>query len=178
MKLETEISKIVNKSVQEFIINISTTYNINKKELQSLWGCDSELTKKSKAQLVDMCKQKGLTYVGKKNDLIVRLQSIPSDAGKLKNDYKVVISKNKHGYYEHRETKLIFNKSDKVVIGKQLDTGDIAELTLKDIEICNSYNFEYTLPDNLHDVDNVSMQEHISDNDSDSGLSDFLEDDD
>mgnify|MGYP001329339486 CR=1 FL=1 len=49
-----------------------------------------------------------------------------------------------------------------------MDGGDIAELTFTDIEKCNQFNFEYVLPDNLQDIDTTSIQDDVSDNDSDS----------
>ena len=179
MKLETEISKMVDRSIQEFISKIHKKYNISKEELMSVWSGDEEdLSKKSKADLVNICKKLGVGYVGKKKDLIENIKKGHKGAAKLQNDYKVVISKNKYGYYEHSETRFVFNKTDKVVIGKQLDGGDIAELTFTDIEKCNQFNFEYVLPDNLQDIDTTSIQDDVSDNDSDSNLSEFLEDDD
>ena len=179
MKLETEISKMVERSIQEFISKIHKKYNISKEELMSVWsGEEEDLSKKSKPELVSICKKLGVGCVGKKKDLIENIKNGNKGQSKLQNDYKVVISKNKYGYYEHPDTKFVFNKNDKIVIGKQLNGGEIAELTFADIEICNQYNFEYVLPDNLQDIDTTSIQDDVSDNDSDSNLSEFLEDDD
>ena len=177
MSLEKDINTLVQNKINDFIRAIHIKYNIDTKELKSLWNGESTLLeKKSKQDLVDMCKKAGVDCKGKKKDLIERLSQSNT---KLQNDYKVIISKNKHGYYEHSDTKLIFNKADKVVIGKQLDSGEIAELTLTDIDTCNKYNFEYALPENLQDDDDdASIASAKEDDVSDNEFSDFLEEDD
>ena len=177
MTLDDEIQKLIKNHVKDFINKIHIKYDINKNDLQLIWdGGNSVLEKKSKQELVDMCKKLGLKSIGKKKDLI---DLISQSNTKLQNDYQVVISKNKHGFYEHSDTKLVFNKVDKVVIGKQLETGEIAELTLADIDTCNKHNFEYSLPENLHEDDDcdsvVSAKEQ---DDSENEFSDFLEEDD
>lgn len=176
MTLDEDIQKIIKNYAKDFINKIHIKYNISKQELQSMWdGGNQELEKKSKQELVEMCKQLGVPSTGKKRDLI---EKIMQSNTKLQNDYQVVISKNKHGYYEHSDTKLIFNKVDKIVIGRQLDTGEIAELTLADIDTCNKYNFEYSLPDNLHDDDSASVVSAKENDDSENEFSEFLDEDD
>lgn len=177
MTLEHDISKLIENRVKEFINKIHVKYDINKDALMALWTCGScVLEKKSKAELVEMCKDAEVSYNGNKKELIARL--LKSNT-RLQNDYKVIISKNKHGYYEHCETKFVFNKVDKVVIGKQLDTGEIAELTMGDIDVCNQYNFEYTLPENLHeDDDDSAVLDDAKEDNSDHEFSDYIEDDD
>jgi hypothetical protein len=57
--------------------------------------------------------------------------------------------RNKFGNFEDPNTKLLFDKDDKVVIGRQDPSGAILELTDEDIEICKQYKFNYRLPENL-----------------------------
>ncbi len=59
------------------------------------------------------------------------------------------LARNKFGNFEHTETKLVFDKDDKIVIGKQDPGGDILDLTDEDIEICKQFKFNYRLPENL-----------------------------
>ena len=59
------------------------------------------------------------------------------------------LARNKFGNFEHTETKLVFDREDKVVIGRQDPSGTILELTDEDIEICKQFKFNYKLPENL-----------------------------
>lgn len=88
----------------------------------------------------------------------------------------ILVKRNKFGNYEHLESHLILDKEDKVVIGKQLDDGTIADITDEDIEICKKYKFEHRLPENLDknkkNIDDVA----IEDMDEELGEDDFEED--
>ena len=57
----------------------------------------------------------------------------------------------------HEQSKLVFDKDSKHVIGKQCDSGKVLNLTSEDIENCNKFRFEYILPDNL-DVNSTSLK--------------------
>jgi hypothetical protein len=71
---------------------------------------------------------------------------------KIKKDLSSLeIRKNEFGNYMHEESKLIFDKETKSVIGTQGDDGKINKLTLKDVENCNRFNFDYNMPDNLEE---------------------------
>ncbi len=59
------------------------------------------------------------------------------------------LARNKFGNFEHTETKLVFDKDDKIVIGKQDPGGEILDLTDEDIEVCKQFKFNYRLPENL-----------------------------
>lgn len=53
----------------------------------------------------------------------------------------ILIKRNKHGNFEHLDTKLVFNMGKKV-IGVQSDDGNINNLSLLDIENVYKYHFE------------------------------------
>ena len=65
----------------------------------------------------------------------------------------IQIKKNSFGNYEHPETKLIFNKDTKQVIGKQQGDGTISVLTEDDIQRCDQFKFSYKLPEKIMSVD-------------------------
>ena len=93
MTLEHDINKLIQSRVKEFINKIHVKYDINKDALVTLWTCGScVLERKSKAELVEMCKEAAVSYNGNKKELIGRL--LKSNT-RLQNDYKVIISKNK-----------------------------------------------------------------------------------
>ncbi len=117
--------------------------------------------------LVGLCKKYGLKATGKKEELRERL--LKSDlkknfdpkkiSSKKSEDVPVLkqtiistiqISKNKYGNYVHNETGLVFSKTDKTVLGKQVEGGKIVDLQKEDIEVCNQYKFKYKLPENLN----------------------------
>lgn len=56
----------------------------------------------------------------------------------------LIFKKNKHGYFQFGETGLVFKScKEKVIIGKQLDNGEIQSLTEEDIMICKKYKLRY-----------------------------------
>jgi hypothetical protein len=74
---------------------------------------------------------------------------------KIKKDVSTYeIRKNEHGNYMHNETKLVLDKDSQMVIGVQGEDGKINKLTKTDVENCNKYNFDYTMPDNLEENSN------------------------
>lgn len=124
------------------------------------------------AELKAMCKARKLMCGGKKQDLIDRLtpllnnsgessahNSPPPPAPKKKKRSpnrmpqipisSIQIKKNEHNNYEHPETKLIFDKESKQVIGRQQDDGTISTLTEEDIQLCDQFKFSYTVPEKI-----------------------------
>jgi hypothetical protein len=61
----------------------------------------------------------------------------------------IQIKRNKFGNFEHFESGLIFDKDDKVVIGRQEGDGTIIDLTDDDIMICKKFKFNFKMPENL-----------------------------
>ena len=177
---------------------------------------DSDLAKSTNAELKALCKAKGLKTTGKKSDLLDRILGkdvSTKDKSSKKSSKKsektptvqktiqsslttIQLRRNKFGNYEHPDTKLIFSKVDRTVIGKQNSDGKILDLASEDIETCNKYKFKYHLPENLNskdggkvriaeiDDDDSELEEdsyESDDNDSGGGgdddLSDFYESD-
>ena len=140
----------------------SVTGDTNKQEIEIT---DQQIMNANMAELKAFCKQLKLTVGGKKQDLIDRIlksrqngsqngsqnttetkQETTSDKPKKKRSpnrmpnipvSSIQIKKNEHGNYEHPETKLVFNREERAVIGKQKDDGTIGVLTEEDIEVCN-----------------------------------------
>ena len=180
MKLDNTTDISLNKHIDNYIITISKKYNISVAELKKLWkehSAQKDLKKESKATIVKMCEEFDIDTKGKTKSKLIELLT-KYDSSKLKNEYKVVISKNQFGNYVHEPSQLVFNRSDKVVIGKQLPGGEIIQLTLEDIDICNKHKFEYQLPDNLNasiiDEDDCNQADEKDDEDD---LSSYIDDD-
>jgi hypothetical protein len=159
-----EINKSINDIITKFIDDVSNKFKIDKSKLINLWECkqsetvpkvDQKLSTLKRKELEVLCKEKGLSITGKKDDLVKRLMTNINNNDKVINTIltglsSITITKNKFGNYEHNPTKFVFNKTSKIVIGKQ--EGDkIISLTEADIEICNQYKFKYTLPENLNE---------------------------
>lgn len=73
---------------------------------------------------------------------------------------RYTVTKNRWGNYEHVATRFVF--VDKIVVGKQLDSGDIAPLTLDDIERCKREKLSYKQPEKLvsdNTIDNIRLEE-------------------
>ena len=78
-----------------------------------------------------------------------RMPSIPISS--------IQIKKNEHGNYEHPETKLIFDRESKQVIGKQQQDGTISKLTEQDIQQCDQFKFTYIMPETISNQDVEQM---------------------
>lgn len=82
------------------------------------------------------------------------------------------ISRNAWGNYEHADSHLVFDKDDRVVIGKQSPDGTVLDIGDEDIDTCKFYKFEYRLPENLDknkkngdDVVIEEMEEELGEDD-------------
>jgi hypothetical protein len=101
----------------------------------------------------------------------------------------IQIKKNDHGNYEHPETKLIFDKESKQVIGKQQDDGTISTLTEEDIQQCDQFKFTYKIPEKIitesekhltsvaNDDDIVETLDDIIGSDDDGEFEEFYDED-
>ena len=126
------------------------------------------LTQYKKPELQEMCRQRALKCTGTKDQLIGFLlgkEITPSESKKTDVTKKVVatpvakkltssvptvaIRRNQHGNHEHPDTRLVFDKKTKKAIGKQNEDGSIEDLTSEDIDTCNKWKFQYTIPSNL-----------------------------
>lgn len=157
-------------------------------------------------ELKAFCKERGLKCTGKKSDLLSRLidynksgtdtsvqeKASPPKVSKKNVDTKNVIKKlkenssstlqvrrNAFGNYQHPHTSLIFNEQGKVY-GVQNDDGSVDALSEDSIDLCNKYNLEFVIPDNLDagvDNDNIEIDE-IDDKSDEEDDSVIIEDDD
>ena len=164
MSLSKAIIKAIDSGVVTFIERIIKTYNLpssDKSKLLKLWDAQKEsnqkesnsLTKKTKAQLVELCKKYNLKITGKKSVLIERLNK-RNKLGKLVqksgNMVPVIqIRKNSFGNYEHLDTGFVFSKVEQKVIGVQNKDGTIRSLVSEDLELCNKFKFAYQMPELL-----------------------------
>jgi len=77
---------------------------------------------------------------------------------------QIVIKRNVFDNFEHSDTGLVFNNKTKLVIGKQLENGEIdRHLTEKDIDNCHHYKFKYVLPENLDNNKNSDKDKQKND---------------
>ena len=243
MSLETELCKLVDEYVKQFIKNITENFELTEDELTEIWCktkqknivwnsivgletkqvsiCDNlqqtnvsatsaatavsatsvtgdtnkqeieitdqQIMNANMAELKAICKQLKLTVGGKKQDLIDRIlksrqngsqnglqnttetkQETTSDKPKKKRSpnrmpnipvSSIQIKKNEHGNYEHPETKLVFNREERAVIGKQKDDGTIGVLTEEDIEVCNQFKFTYKMPEKIQTAADVKSEQ-------------------
>jgi hypothetical protein len=197
MSFSDLIISTVNKAVDSFIEQVADKYNISGQELRSLWNGNqtktqtqakpkktvetekvteaapaltnnSELSGLKKPELVALCKTRGLSSTGTKEEMIARLTGGGAPAKKksppkpAKVDVKPVlksvqtkiepfkVSKNSFGNHEHASTGLVLDKDTKKIIGTQNPKGHIDPLTDEGIEICNKYKLQYVLPENLN----------------------------
>lgn len=132
----------------------------------------SKLEEYNLTRLKAICKNLGIVQKGTKDEIISNIRkhqttqstittsiktekkSVPlPKSGVLKTIQSqapiIEIKRNKFGNYEHTESHLIFDKDDRMVIGKQLSDGSVEDITDEDIEICKKYKFSYKLPENL-----------------------------
>ena len=215
---QQQIQEALNVPVKNYISYISKVYKLDENQLLDIWYGQKNLLEKteniheeiieeveepsdpeldpekllkcSKAELVGLCKSRGLKCSGKKSDLLTRLlgkEVQPVKKSKKKKPKKVTIEttkifkkinvniptiqirKNQFGNYEHPETGFVFSKEGKFVIGKQLSDGEISDLSTEDIDLCNKYKFSFNMPDNLNKktgLDDVEVKDLDSSSDS------------
>ena len=105
------------------------------------------------------------------------LQSICSKKTAIK------INRNQFGNFEHQETGFIFNNKTQKVIGKQNKNGDIDNLDVDDIDLCNKYKFSYVMPTNLDskqslvDVNIDDLDDDVTTNNDTTDLNDLVDED-
>ena len=192
MSFSDLIISTVNKTVDSFIEQVAEKYNLSAQELRSMWNGSQpkstlakvkpeekpaplsntpELSGLKKPELVSMCKARGISSTGTKEDMIARLtgesaptkeKKSPAEKSKPVPQEKPVVktvqtkiepfkvSKNSFGNHEHTPTGLVLDKDTKKIIGTQNPKGHIDPLTDKGIEICNKYKLQYVLPENLN----------------------------
>lgn len=218
MNFDKTLNKVINKVISDFINEVATKYDLNKKDLLNVWNntteqqivvkesttCqeldeeESEPKKKTDLNVNDLqnaslpelkafCKERGLKCGGKKSELFDRLlewnkkgetHPVKEKAPLVKSVKKKVETKdiikqlktnssqiiqarrNAFGNYQYPNTNLVFNQQKKIY-GIQNDDGTVSPLSMEDIDMCNKYNLDYVLPENLagDDDDDVAIPE-------------------
>ena len=75
------------------------------------------------------------------------------------------IQKNKWGWFEDKETNIVFNKNTKFAYGVQESSGNISELTSKHIKICKKNGWKYSIkPKYEEDFNGDIYDTYIKDN--------------
>jgi len=169
------------------------------------------------SELKAMCKALKLPCGGKKQDLMDRILSnhtkegvsdtssgnkdavkeVKKPKGKKRSPNRmpsiptssIQITKNVHGNYEHADTKLVFNKDTKTVIGKQHEDGSVLNLTDTDIQQCDQFKFAYIIPEKITNREDREMSKSskpdivetlddiIANSDDEEEFEEFFEDD-
>lgn len=192
---------ITQQAIDDFISDLSCEYNINSSELKNLWLKKTEMkrvsnipheleitienvTTATKTTLSAMCKYYKLKLSGKKSDLVERLLNYKKSMD-VRDKLRIaafqdqdlqVISRNKFGNYEDKDTHFIFDVSTKNVIGKQEENGSISILSKEDIFVCKEKRFSYVLPDNLdlQGKENMIVEEIIDGDEMSGSESDII----
>ena len=179
MSFTKSLNASIRSCIEKYVSEISTVYNLDKNDLMKLWDGESvkpetkqqdkDLLKLSKKELLDLCKIKGIKCSASKSkpDIISCLNdgtntsiksvfkpvSKPTDNIIKKLEVarpEILIKKNDFGNMEHFETHFVFDSKTRKVIGKQGEDGKIIDISKDDINTCNKYKFEYTIPENLN----------------------------
>lgn len=95
---------------------------------------------------------------------------------KVVESTSIAIRKNKFGHLEHPETKLVFDEN-KTVVKKQLDNGQLSELTDDDIQLCKKFGFKYTVG-NLDSSLVLTKNKEVDDLDIDENAIEDIEEED
>ena len=158
-----------------------------------------ELLKANKTELAQMCKDRGLPCSGTKTEVLrKRLMAVGGDndsstvTTKAKNSTQPKVAKkttilekiekkrplivpeqSEFGNWIHTESRLTFDTSTGQVVGRENDDGVVEDLTPADIDQCNRYGLNYTIPENLDKKVGLSevhvdgLEEDESDEESD-----------
>jgi hypothetical protein len=136
------------------------------------------MNKKTKPELVRLCRDRNLSFKGTKAELIARLEKqADSVQTSIRAQQPIIyLYENSHGYFVHPDTRFVFHKPSEKVIGKQTTEEKIVPLSKTDIEVCHLYGFQYVCPENLNDdilaksqiVDDSFYQEILEDIDDNS----------
>ena len=180
MSFRSQLENAFNDTILKYIDVVASKYNLQKEDLYNLWSgsnlvntpvsipaSNPELEKLSKKELTELCKNKNLKVSGTRNDLIARIieydtkliqKNTPQNniVKKLTEKLpKLELTKNEFGFFEHPETKFVFDTKTQKVFGKQNQNGSVDELDAEDIETCKKFKFLYNIPLNLDKKINV-----------------------
>lgn len=141
---------------------------------QKIIEVNSLVRAKSRGELIQMCKDKNLTYSGTKHDMAVRLiggwskekEEDMEPSLRLQPSVRpIVIRKNDKGMWEYE--RIVFDDKTKNAVGYLADTGEVVPLQRSHIEICKRYKFKYMMPEVLDDpIRTEKKEESTTDDDS------------
>lgn len=184
--LTKKIIMNVNNVVEIFAKKLKESHNI---DVIEMWydtiGEERSITDKITsynkispiAKSKKVSKEKVVTKIKEKKG---KYQNKPVLSNIVKNTPIIQIRRNKYGNYEHEPTNLIFDKDEKIVIGKQ-ENENIIELTEEDIESCKKFKFNYKLPENLDKgkvTKNIKIDDYSIDDDTTENYIENSEDED
>ncbi|GHV49509.1 hypothetical protein AGMMS49579_01420 [Spirochaetia bacterium] len=131
---------------------------------------DTSIRKKCQNGYIKIINKLSVTYnIPKKNLLEILNQVIhDSDVISKQRNLQIIecISRNEHGNYIHEPSQLVFDPQTKMVIGKQNENGNIDDININDVSICNKYKFKYIIPENLGKIleeEEKSVEDQLED---------------
>ena len=175
----------VAQKMDAYIQKVATVYKIPVPDLKKMAdetssACESsefverkKLKKMKKKELAEKCKTLGHPVTGNKDKLIDRIMSgkakpkekkkTTSKTTKAKNT--VNVCKNERGNYAYDG--LVIDKGTRMVVGEEMENGDIAPLTASSIDKCHRYKLKFAMPLNLNTlaVSHSSDEEEIIEED-------------
>lgn len=139
--------------IHQFCQTICDRYHIPENDLKNIIFPNKSMNKKTKQELVQLCRDRNISFKGTKAELIARLEK-QSDSvqTKIRTQQPIIyLYENSHGYFVHPDTRFVFHRPSESVIGKQTNDEKIVPLSRSDIEVCHLYGFQYVCPENLND---------------------------
>jgi hypothetical protein len=172
--------------MERFLKKLCSEKSLDETQVISEWTTFNDdytkYNKMKKSELMEICKEHGYDTSGTKTNIVDSIMNkkmaVKPEPKAVKEKVKplqkdilsklranippVMIKRNDHGNFEHKETGLIFDRKTTEVIGRQLDDGTVVQLSRDDIDICNKYNFKYVMPFNLsNEADSTEMDEEL-----------------
>lgn len=188
--------------MERFLKKLCTEKSLDETQVIADWTTFNDdytkYNKMKKPELLEICKTHGYDTRGSKTDLVDSIMTKkapaeptpkPPPKGKVKSLEKdiltkmkanippVLIKRNDHGNFEHKDSGFVFDRKNSEVIGKQLEDGTVAQLTKDDIDTCNKYGFKYVIPFNLSSGANAG-EDNDKNLDDELNEEDFIEEED
>lgn len=222
MSLSQPIVHALEKSIDTFIQRISQKHGIDKTLLMKEWNSEQvvvsnmavsntavsntavdlgDMLNANKADLAQMCKDRGIPCSGTKEVLRSRLLNQEKNAPivskpvvtkpikqppmvllKIQNNQPLIVpKKSEFGNTVHEESRLVFNTGTGKIVGRENDQGVVLDLLAADIDECNRYGLKYDLPENLDktvglvDVHVDGMEDDESESESEEEYDEIIE---
>lgn len=174
-KISSKIIYDLNHIVSIFSMKVKEKYD---KDVEDVWydlikeekTITNDLLLKNNIDIISKVKkttkEKTISKIKEKND---KYKNKPVLKNIVQNVPLIQIRRNKYGNFEHEPTNLVFDRDEKIVIGKQVGE-NIIELSEDDIENCKKYKFSYKIPENLDKgkvTKSIKIDEYSIDDDDD-----------